>query len=188
MNIRKLIAPLALAAGVGIAALTGVANASTPGCVDGVYAGYCGTQTNAEATGLSLDVFQQHATVNNKIIGYANSDNDRATDFYIFAFKGGPAKIFEYAPNGVASGLCVSEPSQGAGLVLRKCTGSLWQQFTAHRITTPSAADSFTWSNGASGDIIATAGARSQVVGVLPPSGTTSATVPPQDRFVFVTN
>jgi hypothetical protein len=145
----------------GIFAAAGTASASTPGCTEGVYAGYCGTQGDAETSALVFDVYRQAAKPGNKIIGYANSDSDPATDFYTFAYQGGSEKIFEYAPNGIASNLCISEPASHSGLVLRVCNGSRWQQFEATAVAT-----GFTWTDKATGDLVEAAGARVQLAGV----------------------
>jgi hypothetical protein len=162
---RYLAGIAAAAVVLGGLAFTVPAQASTSGCTGGVYSGYCGTQTDAESTPLSWDVFQQHAVSGNKIIGYGDSSSDKALDFFTFAFNGGSSKIFEYAPGGVASNLCVSEPSQAAGLVLRPCSGSEWQQFTA----VPSeGSSSFTWKNGATGDLVGATGLRGQLTGAKP--------------------
>ena len=160
----------ALLAAVVSAAGASSAEASTPGCTQGVYQGYCGTQTDHEASALSFDVYQQRAVAGNKIIGYPDSAADRATDFFIFAFGGGLAKIFEYAPGGVASNLCISEPAAQSGLVLRACNGSAWQQFTATE-----APAGVTWKNGATGDLVAAAGLRGQLAGVPVPGSPTAA-------------
>ena len=152
------------------------AGASTGGCTQGVYSGYCGTQVSAEATPLAWDVFRQHAAAGNKIIAYPNTNSDKATDFFWFAYKGGASDIAEYAPAGVASNLCVTEPSKGAGLVLAVCTGNANQQFTSAEATT-----GFTWTNKATGDIMTDpAGLRSQITGIAAP-----ATLSGADEWAF---
>lgn len=190
MNIKTIITRGVLGA-AALAALalpvvaTGQADASTPGCTTGVYAGYCGTQTDAEGpAALSFDVFRQSAKVNTPIIGFPNSNTDPATDFFTFAYQGGTTKVFEYAPNGRASGLCISEPSAQAGLVLRGCNGSAFQRFTPKAITDPalpSAPPTFTWANVESGDIIAAHGRAAQLTGVLAPGAVPPAT----ERWTF---
>lgn len=176
----------AVLAGVAIVALAipvlaaGNANASTSGCTGGVYAGYCSTQTDGEAAPLSFDVYQQKAAVGNKIIGYVNADTDKATDFFTFAYglSGTNEKVFEYAPNGVASNLCISEPSKGAGLVLRTCNGSKWQRFTANTVTkgTDTTPETDTWVNTATNDVVTANGPAKQITGAVPLDGPVPAT------------
>lgn len=147
-------------------AAAGPAQASTTGCTSGALTGYCGTQVNAETVPLVFDVYQQKASVNNKIIGYANSDTDKATDFFQYAYDGGTAKVFMYAPNGVPADLCVSEPYNLAGLVLRPCNGSRFQQFTAKQV---GSSTFYTWTNGATGDLVSANGPRGQLTGMAAP-------------------
>jgi endoglucanase len=119
--------------GAGVTAATQrTALASTSACTLGTWSGYCGTQTDAEATALSWDVYQQHAQAGNKVIGWRDEDGDRATDFAEVPFggPGGKTALFVYSPGGVMTDLCISEPYSGAGLVLRWCNGSTYQQFT----------------------------------------------------------
>ncbi len=130
------------------AGLTGTAKATTTGCTAGTYAGYCGTQTNEASSPMSFNVSGEQAVYNQPIIAWPNVDN-QAMDFFQFAYAGGSSKIFEYAPNGVTSNLCISQPDANAGLVLRTCNGSNWQQFTA-----TASGSGFTWQNRATGQII----------------------------------
>lgn len=170
MKIKSIVTRVALVlgvVGVGVPLAATVASASTPGCTNGVYSGYCATQTDSEASPLSLDVYGQHAAYNNKIIGYQNSATDPATDFFIFKY--GPstvnAKVYEYAPDGVASNLCISEPSKNDGLVLRNCNGSPWQLWTAGT----GSGTAVTWVNQETGDIMTFHGLRGQVTGANAP-------------------
>lgn len=155
-------------------ALRTEALASTPGCTAGAFAGYCGTQTDAESPAMSWDVFQQRAVAGNKIIAYPDSDNDRAVDFVAIQPGTGPdsnAKFFVYSPNGQISNLCISEPSQGAGLVLRPCNGSSFQVFTAKPVGDTGLDE---WVNKATGDVVLANGIRSQLTGEAPPSAPSS--------------
>ncbi len=159
------------AAVLGVLAFAVPASASTGSCTQGVYTGYCGTQVSAEATPLAWDVYQQQARPGNKIIAYPDSNTDRATDFFWFAYDGGSSKIAEYAPGGVADNLCVTEPGQHAGLVLDPCTGSASQRFTATE-----EASGYTWTNVATGDIVTDpSGLRSQLAGISAPQTLTGA-------------
>jgi hypothetical protein len=161
MNIKKIITRSLLAAGAVVALTMPVvgtldANASTGGCTAGVYAGYCSTEVSTDSAPLAFDSFRQGSKVGTPIIGFVNSDTDKATDFFTFqpgTTQDQNTKFFEYAPNGVASNLCISEPAVGAGLVLRVCNGSKWQQFTASPVT-----GGFTWTNSATKDVVTTTG------------------------------
>lgn len=168
----RLVSWVVLLGAVLAVAVAGPARASTPGCTGGVYAGYCGTQTDGEPVALSFDVYQQHAKAGNKIIGYPDSSGDRAVDFFTFAYDGGKAKIFEYAPDGVASNLCITEPAAHTGLVLAVCSGSAHEQFTATEVT-----GGYTWTDDATGDLVSATGLRGQLAGVTAPGTLTAADV-----------
>jgi hypothetical protein len=164
-------AAAAIAATAGFAV---TAQASTTGCTGGVYSGYCGTQKSAETTSMAWNVYQQTAKAGTKIIAYTPGSY-QAEDFFTFAYQGGSTKVFEYAPNGVASNLCISEPAAHAGLELRVCNGSRWQQeqATAAATVTVNGQDvqTFTWTNVATGDTITDpAGLRSQLAGIDAPA------------------
>jgi hypothetical protein len=162
------------------------ANASTGGCTQGVYAGYCSTQTDAETAPLSFDVYRQGAFVGNKVIGFVNSDTDKATDFFTFKYAGAGAtgfeKVFEYAPNGVASNLCISEPSKGVGLVLRTCNGSKWQRFTTTQV---GSTNTFTWTNSATGDLVTANGPAKQLTGVASSTAVPAPAIPATQAWSF---
>lgn len=81
---------------------------------------------NVNPFGNGFDVFEQHASVNTPIVGWPATQHDPATHFLKEAE--GAHFRFEYAPNGVGDGLCVSNPGNNA-LVLRGCNGNMWQQF-----------------------------------------------------------
>ncbi len=170
--LRKIITA-AVIAGLGVAlALAGVkpAAASTPGCTTGAFAGYCGTETDGETPAMSWDVKQQAARAGQPIIAWPDSDSDRALDFV--ALKPGTgnvqaAKMFIYAPDGLITNLCISEPFQGAALVLKACNGSQWQIFTAQQVSDTS---SYEWVNQATGDVVSANGIRSPLTGIAPPS------------------
>jgi hypothetical protein len=150
------------------------ASASTPVCTTtGPLAGSCGDQVNTYGNG--WDVKWQLARVNEPIIAYPDFSgstqitNDPATDFYTVNTT--PAnsdeRVFEYAPNGVKSGLCVSDPVGGVagdsrdGLVLRVCNGSKFQQFTGLGNTQNTAG--LQWKNLASGQIVQPNGTSAQL-------------------------
>jgi hypothetical protein len=81
-------------------------------------------------------VYQQHAVSGNKVILWTKSTTDPAQDWLIKNYNGqsgsgGPDKTFEYAPDGRASGLCLSFPSEARGTFaeLRNCNQGIWQTF-----------------------------------------------------------
>src|SRR5256885_885404 len=93
----------ALAALSITAAVATPAGASTPACTAGAFAGYCGTQTDQEATPMSWDVYRQGARPDNKLIAFPNSDTDRALDLVAIhpgTVSDAAAKMFLYAPGG----------------------------------------------------------------------------------------
>jgi hypothetical protein len=86
--------------------------------------------------GNGFDVFQQHQAVNAVIVGWTATQADPATHFIRLNGTVSGAFVFEYAPNGSGTGLCVSDPGYDAagtgltnGLVLRGCNTGPWQQF-----------------------------------------------------------
>jgi hypothetical protein len=113
-------------------ALASGAGASTSGCLD--LGPSCGTNVNA--FGNAWDVAGQKAVLDNKVISYPNGSTDPATDLV----RTGTATAgfrYEYAPNGVKSGLCPADPDGGYaadpggpdGIVLRTCNTGNWQLF-----------------------------------------------------------
>jgi hypothetical protein len=120
----------ALAAGTML--VTAVqSGASTPAC--SVLGPACGDNVNVFGNG--WDVFRQRAAVDTKIVSWPNTISDPATDFT----RTGTASAgwrFQYAPRGVFSGLCVSDPGGGDpydatpdGIELRACNTSGFQKF-----------------------------------------------------------
>ena len=154
MKTRSLITGGLLAIGLAAASTVGATSASakvTPdtfGCQNYTLH-YCGDQV-LPATGitpLGMDVFQGKPKVGNAIIVYPYSATDGAQDFIMRHFSGNPdnSKTFEYAPNGIGSGRCVSSPQIAAGtkLILRKCNEGPWQTFIPHG---PNAFGNYQWS------------------------------------------
>jgi hypothetical protein len=86
--------------------------------------------------GNGFDVYQQHQNPGAIIAGWTATKADPATHFLrLNGTHSGAVKI-EYAPNGAASGLCVSDPGGGwasdplpDGLILTGCNNGPWQQF-----------------------------------------------------------
>ena len=96
--------------------------------------GNFGNEVNPFGNG--FDVFQQHQAVNAIIAGWTATKADPATHFIRLSGTHSGAFRYEYAPHGVGTGLCVSEPGYDAagtglttGLVLRGCNTGPWQQF-----------------------------------------------------------
>jgi len=86
--------------------------------------------------GNGFDVFHQRQAVNTMIVGWTATKADPATHFLMEKGTLPGAVRFEYAPNGVATGLCVSDPGFDAagtglkdGLVLRGANNGAWQQW-----------------------------------------------------------
>jgi len=72
--------------------------------------------------------------------------------------------MFIYAPNGVVSGVCMSDPGNGL-VVLRGCNGSDWQRW----IAAPVGPSGFhTWTNRATYRILQSGAMGSQLVTVTP--------------------
>ena len=149
------------------------AQASTPGCTSGTYTSYCGTQANDASTQLVLDSAGQGTGTNNKVIGWVNSTGDPGTDWVQLAFGGSAplGMMWIYAPNGVISNMCASDPGNGL-VVLRGCNGSDWQRW----ISTPTSVAGFqTWTNRATHRILQSGALGAQLVTVTPPTTPTSS-------------
>jgi len=86
--------------------------------------------------GNGFDVYQQHEYAGAIVAGWTATQADPATHFIRLPGTVPGAYKFEYAPNGVASGLCVSDPGGGwasdplpDGLILTTSNNGPWQQF-----------------------------------------------------------
>ena len=106
--------------------LLGRTAARTPGTL--------GDEVNLSGNG--FDVFHRQQAVNAIIVGWTATKADPATHFIRLPGTVPGAYRFEYAPNGVATGLSVTDPGYDAagtglkdGLVLRASNTGLWQQF-----------------------------------------------------------
>jgi peptidoglycan-N-acetylglucosamine deacetylase len=106
--------------------LLGRTAARTPGSL--------GDEVNPFGNG--FDVLGRHQAVNAVIAGWTATKADPATHFIRLAGTVPGAYRFEYAPNGAATGLSVTDPGYDAastglkdGLVLRASNTSRWQQF-----------------------------------------------------------
>ena len=96
--------------------------------------GNYGNEVNPFGNG--FDVYRQHQYAGAIIAGWTATQADRATHFIRLPGTVPGAYKFEYAPNGVASGLCVSDPGGGwasdplrDGLILAVSNNGPWQQF-----------------------------------------------------------
>lgn len=163
----------ALAAGVAVAgglALAAPAQAVTPGCAAN---GFCGTQKNL-MDGLVTDNFQQRHASNNKQISFGNSVTDPGVDYIAFHPTSGPgagtpsAKDFEWSPQGVKSGFCMSDPGPGFGaadlIVLRPCNDSAFQTWVPTE--DPDNSGWFAWRNVSSHQFLQSDGLRTQLTDV----------------------
>jgi hypothetical protein len=86
--------------------------------------------------GNGFDAYQQHDYAGAVIAGWTATQNDPATHFILNTGTHAGAYQVEYAPNGSASGLCVSDPGGGwasdplpDGLILADCNTGPFQQF-----------------------------------------------------------
>jgi hypothetical protein len=86
--------------------------------------------------GNGFDSYQQHDYAGALIAGWTATRADPATHFILNNGTHSGAVQIEYAPNGSASGLCVSDPGGGwgsdplrDGLILANCNTGPWQQF-----------------------------------------------------------
>jgi hypothetical protein len=102
--------------------------------VDANSVGSTGDEVNPFGNG--FDAYQQHDYAGAKVAGWPATQSDPATSFILNAGTHPGAYQFEYAPNGTASGLCVSDPGGGwasdplpDGLILTNCNTGPWQQF-----------------------------------------------------------
>jgi hypothetical protein len=98
--------------------------------------GYCSSQEFQAPANLAFAVKAGIARKNQPIITWTYSTSDSRLDFDArnisgLTGTGGPAKTFQYAPNGQRSGYCIGDISDADGqkLVLRHCNGSGWQDF-----------------------------------------------------------
>jgi hypothetical protein len=145
-------ATLTLVGGVGIGALATSASAATNSCGLG-FAEFCTNVYNHQfGPSFIMDVFRQRAAVGQPIILFRASNTDPAEDFTaggltnpdgtpmtvgqlelidpifnaatLVHYSLDPVYEFQYAPNGVDSGLCVgvhAVASQGEGVTLQPC-------------------------------------------------------------------
>ncbi|HEY1673159.1 MAG TPA: hypothetical protein VGG50_10620 [Streptosporangiaceae bacterium] len=118
------------------------ASASTSRCTEGVMQPQCGDFVNPSGNGWA--VYKQRLQPGTPVIAYPDVrrgkqiTSDRSTDFYVFtpATRAQLNRSFEYAPDGLLSGLCLADLDNPNlvhpnGVVLRWCNGSPYQQWQA---------------------------------------------------------
>ena len=145
---RRIIAAAGVLSTAGIASLAAatMAGATTSQCAHNAY---CYTQ---EVHGTNLVMSTNWGHRNGPVIVEKQSSHSTDSDFLagLAPFPvtpGDNAKIFEYAPRGRLSGLCVTEPRRHANLVLQYCDGSANQAWVATQ-----AGNTFEWINEATHD------------------------------------
>ncbi|HEY6502223.1 MAG TPA: hypothetical protein VIZ20_22535 [Streptosporangiaceae bacterium] len=143
---RRIIAAASIlgTAGFGSFAAASLAGATTSQCASNPY---CYTQ---EVHGTNLVMSTNRGHNNAHVIVERQSSHSTDSDFLAglapFPTQSN-AKLFEYAPRGHLSGLCVTEPWHHASLVLRGCDGSANQAWDATQV-----GNTFEWLNEATGD------------------------------------
>jgi len=164
-RIRVILAAIAVPVTVAALALTAQgAQASTAGCTAGALTGYCATQADNGSPVLVIDSSGQSAATDNPIIGWSNSTTDPATDWFQLPFAGSNSLgvMFFFAPDGVISNMCMSDPGDGH-VRLRTCNGSNWQRWIA---TPVGSTGFFTWTNRATHRILQSGAKGAQLVTV----------------------
>jgi hypothetical protein len=121
-----------------------MAGATTSQCASNPY---CYTQ---EVHGTNLVMSTNWWHNNASVVVEKQSGRSTASDFLagLAPFpRQSNAKLFEYAPRGRLSGLCVTEPRRHANLVLQYCNGSANQAWDATQV-----GNTFEWINEATHD------------------------------------
>ena len=162
----------ALALGMAAMQPASAATSYTSRCVGDPNTSFCGYQENVY--GNAWDVLKQRAAVNQPVIAYPLGNGDSAQDFIYRQRTGNPAeREVQFAPNGVASALCMSDPGGGVsgasrdGLILRTCNGSAFQQFTFTQVGT--SGNDAQWTNVATHRVVQPEGTGNQMVTVAAP-------------------
>ncbi len=166
-RIRMLLAAVAVPVTMAAVVLAAQgAQASTPGCTNGAYFGYCATQADHGSPVLVMDSRDQSAATNNPVIGWVDAASDPATDWFQLAYAGDPSLgvMFVFAPGGVITGMCAADPGDGR-VVLRGCNGSNWQRWIAAQVGSTGYS---TWTNRATHRILRSGGRGGQLVTVTP--------------------
>jgi hypothetical protein len=105
------------------------------------------------------------------VIGWSDSASDPGTDWFQLNYAGDNSLgvMFVYAPKGVISGMCASDPGDNH-VVLRGCNGSNWQRWIPAQV---GSSGYFTWTNRATHKILQSGAKGSQLVTVT--QGTTTS-------------
>ena len=178
-KIRAILAAIALPVTIAALVLTAQgAQASTPGCTSGPFVGWCGTQVDNGAPPLVIDSSHQSAATDNPVIGWTNSTTDPATDWFQLAFAGENSLgvMFFFAPNGVLSYMCMSDPGDGH-VRLRGCNGSNWQRWILTEIR---GTGYYTWTNRATHRILQSGAKGAQLTTV-----TQGSMISPNQQWQF---
>jgi hypothetical protein len=145
---RRIIAAAGILSTAGAASIVAatMAGATTSQCVSNGN-GYCYTQ---EVHGTHLVMSTNWGHNNAPVIVEQQSSHSTDSDFLAgkapFSSTQG-AKLFEYAPRGHLSGLCVTESRRHGSLVLQNCDGSANQAWDATQV-----GNTYEWLNEATGD------------------------------------
>ena len=181
MNVKTILAGvggLALAVGLVSAGAAG-ASPTVPtvnpsyGCSNGIWKGFCGTQTDIGHPALALaGVINpvEYKDPEDQVVGsnYVLHNRSRyldqtSPDFIWFPYDGGPTKVAVFAPNGVpeissinynaSKSNTLALTQRGSRLVLAPSTGALDQQWIAVQVT-----GGYNLKNAETGDLISMSG------------------------------
>ena len=135
---------------------------------NGVTGNYCGSQ-ELSALNLELSVTNKGGVYSRLTVKPVGANFQTDFQFYNPASTTNNAKVFEYTPRGIPSGLCVSLSNSGALPVLKTCNSSLkGQQWVA---SGPDGSGGYQWVSNKSGLAITdpgNAGAYTRVVLATP--------------------
>jgi hypothetical protein len=128
---RRAVAVLAAIGSAGLMTIAATsASASTTGCLK---LNGCGTQTDADASySLSLAARNGSSASGTHIVGRHGDGANKEFDFYWThpsAWSSVNGALAEYAPSGKLSNECMT--AVGSAVELKKCTGSLTQEWIA---------------------------------------------------------
>ena len=143
----------AAAAGIGTFAAT--AGASSTACTStGKLAGSCGTEALANGSGWAVQASTAKAGA--LIVAANSADTSGRADFYAAQSNANASeRVFEYAPLGKESGLCVTALTNGS-LDLAKCANSAsqeWYGLGDTQADQDNANDGIQWLNAQSGKV-----------------------------------
>jgi hypothetical protein len=122
---KRILTSVSAAALLATLTVTGTAQASSAACQ--ALGATCGSNVD-QATGLGWVPKGGTASLNNPVNAYPNG-NGNATDWLRTQPVSSSYYRYEYAPQGVSSGYCASDPGSPDGIVLRTCNTMNWQEF-----------------------------------------------------------